>query len=370
VGTQPNANVEPVIDVRNIWKIFGDQPAAAIARTNAGESRRQILEATGSTVGVADVSFSVAPGETFVVMGLSGSGKSTLVRCISRLIEPTSGIVSINGRNILEMSDDELREVRRGTMAMVFQHFGLLPHRRVIDNVAYGLEVQKTKKAIRRAHAATVLEKVGLSEWGMHFPHELSGGMQQRVGLARALALDPQILLFDEPFSALDPLIRREMQDELIRLQREERRTIVFITHDFDEAIRLGDRIAIMKDGVIDQIGTAEDLILHPATDYVREFTTHVPRERVLRIGLAATAARCDSGRQVRASASIADVLPLLVASSEGVNVVDDGGHVIGAVDRARLAALLDHSSAVGGVSVARVASGIGELSRKESSWR
>jgi glycine betaine/proline transport system ATP-binding protein len=334
----------PAVEVRNVWKVFGSGTNNAMEAFRRGDSRSQVLAATGCTVGVGDVSFAVAPGETFVVMGLSGSGKSTLVRCISRLVEPTAGEVLIQGRNLLSMDESELREVRRSTMAMVFQHFGLLPHRRVIDNVAYGLEVQKIKKSERRAHAATVLDKVGLSEWAMHFPHELSGGMQQRVGLARALALDPQILLFDEPFSALDPLIRRDMQDELIRLQREERRTIVFITHDFAEAIRLGDRIAIMKDGVIDQVGTAEDLILHPKTDYVREFTTDVPRDRVLKIGAAATGPASGSGQTIRADALIADALPMLLNSAGPVDAVDANGQVVGSIDRARVAAMLGTS--------------------------
>jgi glycine betaine/proline transport system ATP-binding protein len=331
----------PAVEVRNVWKVFGDSPKTAMERFARGETRSEVLAATGCTVGVGDVSFAVAPGETFVVMGLSGSGKSTLVRCISRLVEPSAGDVLIHGRSLLAMKDSELREIRRSTMAMVFQHFGLLPHRRVIDNVAYGLEVQKVKKSERRAHAATVLEKVGLSEWAMHFPHELSGGMQQRVGLARALALDPQILLFDEPFSALDPLIRRDMQDELIRLQREERRTIVFITHDFAEAIRLGDRIAIMKDGVIDQVGTAEDLLLHPATDYVREFTTDIPRDRVLKIGAAATGPASGSAQRVQADSLIADALPLLLSSTGPIDAVDGTGHVVGSIDRVLVAAML-----------------------------
>jgi glycine betaine/proline transport system ATP-binding protein len=339
VATQQQST--SAIEVRNIWKIFGAEPDQAMAHFQSGRSRSEVLADTGCTVGVGDVSFEVAPGETFVVMGLSGSGKSTLVRCLSRLIEPTAGAVLIDGRNLLTMSESELRDVRRSTMAMVFQHFGLFPHRRVIDNVAYGLEVQRQSKPQRRAHAATVLEKVGLSEWANHFPHELSGGMQQRVGLARALALDPEILLFDEPFSALDPLIRRDMQDELIRLQRDERRTIVFITHDFSEAIRLGDRIAIMKDGVIDQIGTAEELILNPATDYVREFTTDIPRDRVLRIGAAATAPPAGAKRVVRADALVCDVMAVLLTTNEPIDAVDRAGKVIGSIDRKAVAAML-----------------------------
>ena len=236
------------------------------------------------TVGVRDVSFAVAPGETFVVMGLSGSGKSTLIRCLSRLIEPSRGEVSIEGDDLLAMDEEALRAVRRGRMAMVFQHFGLFPHRRVIDNIAYGLEVQGVERAGRLARAEEVLHVVGLDGWAHHYPQQLSGGMQQRVGLARALAVDPSILLFDEPFSALDPLIRHEMQQELLRLQKRMQRAIVFITHDFAEALTLGDRIAIMKDGSFDQVGTPEELVSNPATDYVREFTKDVPRTRVLGI--------------------------------------------------------------------------------------
>jgi glycine betaine/proline transport system ATP-binding protein len=263
------------------------------------------------------------------------------VRCLSRLVEPTSGSVSVAGRDLLAMNGDELREIRRGTMAMVFQHFGLLPHRRVIDNVAYGLEVQKVSKVARRRHAATVLEKVGLAEWGWHYPHELSGGMQQRVGLARALALDPRILLFDEPFSALDPLIRRDMQDELVRLQREERRTIVFITHDFAEAIRLGDRIAIMKDGVIEQIGTAEDLVLDPATPYVREFTTDIPRDRVLRASRAIDGPPRGDGGTVTIDHVLADVVPHMLGGATSVDVVDATGLRVGSISAASLGHVL-----------------------------
>ena len=223
---------------------------------------------------------------------------------------------------------------------MVFQHFGLFPHKRVIDNVAYGLEVQKMRRAERRARAMEVLAKVGLADWAMHYPGQLSGGMQQRVGLARALALDPDILLFDEPFSALDPLIRREMQDELIRLQQEEQRTIVFITHDFAEAIRLGDRVAIMKDGAFDQIGTPEELVVNPATDYVREFVTDVPRERVLRAGSVMGAPMEGATSAVSAHARLAEALPALVAGDSPVAVVD-GDRVVGSIDRARVVALL-----------------------------
>ena len=292
-GERVPGEASPAIEVRNIWKVFGSGAAAqAIALAEGGASRSQILQQTDQTVAVRDVSFSVGRGETFVVMGLSGSGKSTLIRCLSRLIEPSKGEVLLNGKDLLAMGDEELRGVRRGQMSMVFQHFGLFPHRRVIDNIAYGLEVQGVDKSTRLDRANEVLEIVGLSGWADHYPQQLSGGMQQRVGLARALAVDPQILLFDEPFSALDPLIRKEMQDELIRLQKTMQRTIVFITHDFAEALRLGDRIAIMKDGSFDQVGTPEEIITQPATDYVREFTNDIPRAKVLGVRSVAVAGK------------------------------------------------------------------------------
>ena len=331
----------PAVEVRNIWKVFGARPEVALALSRDGVSRSDVLSSTGCTIGVRDVSFSVRRGETFVVMGLSGSGKSTLVRCLSRLVEPTSGEVLVDGEDLLTMNPTQLREVRRTKMSMVFQHFGLFPHKRVIDNVAYGLEVQHRPKHERRARAMEVITKVGLADWAMHYPQQLSGGMQQRVGLARALALDPGILLFDEPFSALDPLIRREMQDELIRLQQQEQRTIIFITHDFAEAVRLGDRIAIMKDGEFDQIGTPEDLVLSPATDYVREFVTDVPRERVLTAAAVLGAPVSGATMSVRSSAHISEVLPALVASDLPVAVVDEHDTVVGSIDRARVAALL-----------------------------
>lgn len=332
----------PALEVRHLWKVFGPHPDRAIAMARDGAGRSEVLAATGCTVGVRDVGFSVAPGETFVVMGLSGSGKSTLVRCIARLIDPTAGEVLLGGDDLLAMDAARLRDVRRTRMSMVFQHFGLFPHRRVIDNVAYGLEVQGMPKPQRREQAMRVLEKVGLAEWAHHHPGQLSGGMQQRVGLARALALDPAILLFDEPFSALDPLIRRDMQDELIRLQQEEHRTIVFITHDFAEAIRLGDRIAIMKDGSLDQIGTPEELVLAPATDYVREFVTDVPRERVLRTrSVMASGPGGAPGRRIGAGAYVSEVLPMLVDDDRPVDVVGDDGVVVGHVDRAKVASVL-----------------------------
>ncbi len=331
------------IEVRNVWKVFGQgSPDESIALAKAGSTRQEIITSIDQTVAVRDVSFSVARGETFVVMGLSGSGKSTLIRCLSRLIEPTSGEVLLNGEDLLAMDDEQLREVRRGKISMVFQHFGLFPHRKVIDNIAYGLEVQKVDKATRHARATEVLNIVGLDGWADRYPQQLSGGMQQRVGLARALAVDPEILLFDEPFSALDPLIRKEMQDELIRLQKTMQRTIIFITHDFAEALRLGDRIAIMKDGCFDQVGTPEEIVSNPATPYVREFVNDVPRAKVLSVGTVTVPGTAPEGaRTVSASSRIETIIPMLLENDEAIRVVDENGTTIGVVNRHNVASML-----------------------------
>ncbi len=279
MGTEAS---EAKISCRGVWKIFGPQADKVKASLDADSSRAQVLQDTNHVLAVRDVSFDVRQGETFVVMGLSGSGKSTLVRCISRLVEPTAGQIVIDGADVTAMTERQLIDLRRHKMSMVFQHFGLLPHRRVVDNVAYGLEVQGMARTERHKKAEEVLELVGLAGWEHHYPRELSGGMQQRVGLARALAVDPEIMLFDEPFSALDPLIRREMQDELLRLQAVVHKTMVFITHDFLEAIKMGDNIAIMKDGEFVQVGTPEEVVARPADDYVRAFSEDVPRHKVL----------------------------------------------------------------------------------------
>ncbi len=331
------------IEVRHLWKVFGHgRPDRALALAAEGADRGTILAETGQTIGVRDVSFEVRTGETFVVMGLSGSGKSTLIRCMSRLIEPTSGEVTVDGENLLAMDDEALRRVRRTKMSMVFQHFGLFPHRRVIDNVAYGLEVQGVGKVERRRRAAEVIELVGLTSWAHQFPQQLSGGMQQRVGLARALALDPELLYFDEPFSALDPLIRREMQSELLRLQQEMHRTIVFITHDFDEALRLGDRIAIMKDGVLDQIGTPEEIVLRPATRYVREFTEAVPKSKVLSVrSVMSDGVAPSDARVVGCDDTVDSIVPILLGGAEMVGVTDPEGRSIGVVSRQAVARML-----------------------------
>ncbi len=333
----------PCLEVEDVWKVFGTKSERALALADAGRSRSEVLEQTGCTIGVRGVSFAVRRGETFVVMGLSGSGKSTLIRCIAQLTDVSRGSVRLDGDELTTMTDEQLRSVRRRKLSMVFQHFGLLPHRRVIDNVAYGLEVQGMAKDERHARAGDVLAVVGLSGWGDHYPQQLSGGMQQRVGLARALAVDPEILFFDEPFSALDPLIRRDMQDELIRLQQGMHRTIVFITHDFAEAIKLGDRIAIMKDGALDQIGTAAELITNPATDYVREFTKDIPKAKVLRAGDVMHASDgADPQGSVSVDESVEALLPSLLVDPRPLAVLDDAGYQVGIVDRAAVAGMLE----------------------------
>ncbi len=336
------------LECRTVWKIFGDDAEEARRLALAGEARSEILDKTGCVVAVRDVSFSVERGETFVVMGLSGSGKSTLVRCMSRLIEPTDGEVLVDGEDVCEYDDDRLRELRRTKVSMVFQHFGLFPHRRVIDNAAYGLEVQGVARAERHARAAEVLGMVGLAGWEQHYPQQLSGGMQQRVGLARALAVDPELLFFDEPFSALDPLIRREMQDELIALQRRMHRTLVFITHDFDEALKLGDHIAIMKDGEFVQVGTPEEVVSQPADAYVTEFTRDVAKAKVLKVGSVMGAPDDAAGRDgaVRARATLDEVLGRLITSHSTLPVVDDDGRLVGSLDPRAVAEILEPDTA------------------------
>ncbi len=262
-------NMAEKITVENLYKIFGSHPEKALKLCREGFSKDDIMEKTRQTVGIADVSFSVNEGEILVIMGLSGSGKSTLVRCINRLIEPSYGKIYLDGVDIVGLSREELRKLRQERFGMVFQHFALFPRRTVIKNVEYGLEIQNVPPDVRREKAAQALEQVGLKGWEDSYPEQLSGGMQQRVGLARALALDPDIMLMDEAFSALDPLIRRDMQDELLDLQERMQKTIIFISHDLDEALKLGDRIILMKDGKIVQEGTAEDILMNPADEYV-----------------------------------------------------------------------------------------------------
>ncbi len=270
------------IKVENLIKVFGSQPQTALTMLKNGADKGQILEETGQTLAINDVSFTVEVGEVFVIMGLSGSGKSTILRCLNRLIEPSSGAVYIDGHDIVKLSPDELRSIRQQKMAMVFQQFGLFPHRTVLENVAYGLEIRGIAKGEREAAAQKYLEVVGLPDWGGSYPESLSGGMKQRVGLARALANDPEILLMDEAFSALDPLIRQELQDELLKLQRQMQKTIVFVTHDFSEATKIADRIAFVRDGALVQIGRPSEIIEQPADDYVAKFVTGlaVPKGR------------------------------------------------------------------------------------------
>ena len=333
----------------HIWKIFGPQPERLRPLLDAGVSRADILAQTGHVVAVRDVSLQMQQGEVFVVMGLSGSGKSTLVRCITRLIEPTWGNILIDGQNVVALNEAQLRDLRRHKMSMVFQRFGLFPHRRVLDNVCYGLEVQGMDKSTRSDKGRQVLDLVGLGGWEQYYPHELSGGMQQRVGLARALAVDPEILLCDEPFSALDPLIRREMQDELIRLQKMMHKTIIFITHDFLEALKLGDRIAIMKDGEVVQLGTPEEIVSQPVDDYVRAFTKDVPRVKVLTaqtIMKPITTGSLNHLTTVPAHTTLEALIPLTATSDTPLAVMNDSGGVVGTVDRTAVMLALAETTA------------------------
>ncbi|PLX83793.1 MAG: proline/glycine betaine ABC transporter ATP-binding protein ProV [Desulfuromonas sp.] len=273
------------ISVKNLYKIFGPHPKKAMELLKKGQGKEEIFEKTETTVGVQDASFDIHTGEIFVIMGLSGSGKSTMVRMLNRLIEPTSGQVFIDDENIVSMNNDQLVKMRRKKMSMVFQSFALMPHMTVLQNAAFGLEMDGVDKQTRETRALQALEQVGLDAWAASMPDELSGGMQQRVGLARGLAVDPDILLMDEAFSALDPLIRTEMQDELLKLQTKAKRTIVFISHDLDEAMRIGDRIAIMEGGRVVQVGTPEEILQNPADDYVRAFFRGVDPTNILTAG-------------------------------------------------------------------------------------
>ncbi|MFJ5271492.1 glycine betaine/L-proline ABC transporter ATP-binding protein [Streptomyces sp. NPDC088358] len=330
----------PVFSVDGLWKVFGPRPERVPADPELSAlTPAELRSRTGCTAAVRDVGFDVRKGEVFVVMGLSGSGKSTLVRCLTRLIEPTAGTIAIDGEDVRAMDRARLRELRRHRAAMVFQHFGLLPHRSVLDNVAYGLEIQGVGKAERRERAAGVVAKVGLEGMEHRKPGQLSGGQQQRVGLARALAVDPEVLLFDEPFSALDPLIRRDMQEEVVRLHRDEGRTMVFITHDLNEALRLGDRIALMRDGRIVQLGTPEEIVGSPADDYVREFVRDVPREQVMTVRTAMRAASADEaarGPAVAPETTVSQAIEAVARSGDPARVMEKG-RCLGVVDSAAL---------------------------------
>jgi glycine betaine/proline transport system ATP-binding protein len=329
------ATEDPALSVKELWKIFGDRADKVIGTPDAELSRKDLQAKTGCVTAVKDVSFEVAPGEVFVVMGLSGSGKSTLVRLLTRLIEPTHGSVEIAGEDITSADDNKLREMRRKHVAMVFQHFGLLPHRKVVDNIAFGLEVRGESRSTRRNRAQEMIDLVGLTGYENSYPDQLSGGMQQRVGLARALAADPQVLMFDEPFSALDPLIRRDMQNEVIRLHEEVGKTMVFITHDLAEALKLGDRILIMRDGEIVQIGRPDEVVGAPADAYVKDFVSEVPKSHVLTLRWVMRPPRpgeAESGPALQADRIVRDAAREVLAADGPVRVFD-GDELVGIVD-------------------------------------
>lgn len=325
----------PVISARNVWKLFGQKPEAFLKGMKPGMSYEEIA-AAGYIAGVKDVSLDVSRGEMLVVMGLSGSGKSTLVRCFSRLHDITGGTISVEGADLASLSEKELIELRRSKMGMVFQSFGLLPNRTVLENVAFPLEMRGQDRHARRARALEVIKLVGLEGREEYFPRELSGGQQQRVGIARSLAIEPDIWFLDEPFSALDPLIRREMQDEFLRLQEMLGKTIVFITHDFDEALRLADRIAIMKDGAVEQIDTPDKIVLNPATEYVAKFTEEIEKSRVVHAGVLVEEGLKADGEPVDADSTILSLARRVVEDQADNIAVTRGGKIIGAMPRAK----------------------------------
>lgn len=336
------AEAQPKLVCRDVWKVFG-AGAKEFLQETGGNAGLKELGARGLVGAVRGVNLDVRAGEIFVIMGLSGSGKSTLVRCLSRLVEPTAGEILFNGENLLKADDRRMIEIRRHQMGMVFQNFALLPHLTVLANVAFPLEVQGVDRATREERARKMIELVGLADKEHFFPRELSGGQQQRVGIARSLAVEPELWFLDEPFSALDPLIRREMQDEFMRLQSVLKKTIVFITHDFDEAIRLADRIAIMKDGAVVQIGSPEDIVLNPATAYVAEFTRNVPKAKVVKVASAMKPAKGKAANEASISkgATIAEAAPLFDDKTERLSVVDAGGATVGVLERADVVALM-----------------------------
>ena len=329
---------KPVISAKNVWKIFGANPKKYLSQISATHSFDQIKN-DGYIAGVKDVSLDVHKGEMLVIMGLSGSGKSTLVRCLSRLHDITGGSIAVDNQDIMALSEKELIELRRSKMGMVFQSFGLLPHRTVLENVAFPLEMRGQDKYTRRERALEVIRLVGLEGREEYFPRELSGGQQQRVGIARSLAIEPDIWFLDEPFSALDPLIRREMQDEFLRLQGILGKTIVFITHDFDEALRLADRIAIMKDGMIEQCSTPDQIVLNPATEYVRKFTEEVPREKVLLIEdvMDKSNTKDTSELKVSKDETIENVAEKILSQDKTVAVIDDNNKIVGSINPTKI---------------------------------
>ncbi|WP_428523399.1 quaternary amine ABC transporter ATP-binding protein [Roseibium sp.] len=337
-------NGDTVIEISNVWKIFGANSDAALSAVrDEGLSKAEVLDRWNAVVGVADVSLSVNRGEIFCIMGLSGSGKSTLVRHFNRLLEPTDGKILIEGTDVVGLGPADLQSFRNRKIGMVFQNFALMPHRSVLDNVAMPLEIRGVSKNERMRQAASFLDIVELGAWGAKYAHELSGGMQQRVGLARALAANPDVLLMDEPFSALDPLIRRQLQDEFIRLSKILKKTTVFITHDLDEAVRIGDRIAIMRDGRVVQMGTAEDIVMHPADDYVADFVAGISRLKVVRAHavmrpiseyeadhgpVPEDAPRVDEGE------TLSTLINMAIDTGDAI-LVEDQGTLVGAITRA-----------------------------------
>lgn len=337
---------DTVIEISNVWKIFGARPQQALqAIRDRGLGKAEVLAEFNAVVGVADVSLNVRRGEIFCIMGLSGSGKSTLVRHFNRLLEPTAGKIEIEGTDVMALGPKPLQEFRNRKIGMVFQNFALMPHRSVLDNVAMPLEIRQVAKNERMRQAAAILDIVELGAWGAKFAHELSGGMQQRVGLARALAANPDVLLMDEPFSALDPLIRRQLQDEFIRLSKILKKTTVFITHDLDEAVRIGDRIAIMRDGQMVQIGTAEDIVMHPADDYVADFVAGISRLKVVRAHAVMQPIEAHVATQgplpadtprVDESETLSNLITMAI-DKDGAILVEDKGADVGVITRADL---------------------------------
>lgn len=335
------------IEISGVWKIFGAREKEALADVRAnGISKKQVLDKYNCVVGVADATLDIRPGEIFCVMGLSGSGKSTLVRHINRLLEPSAGSINVNGQDIMSMEPDALRKYRNEHIAMVFQNFALMPHRSVLDNVALPLEIRGVNKNQRMAAAKSAIDMVDLTAWGNKFAHELSGGMQQRVGLARALAADPEILLMDEPFSALDPLIRRQLQDEFMKLAAQMKKTTVFITHDLDEAVRIGDRIAIMRDGMVIQIGTPEDIVMNPVDDYVSDFVAGISRLKVVRAhAVMQPLAQFESehgmlkedAHEFPEDAHLGVLIEAAIETESPAAIIDNAGKRVGAITRADL---------------------------------
>ena len=342
MSVDPHSNLKsnktPKLSCKDIWKVFGNGALDFLNESKTNPKASELISA-GLIGAVRNVSLEISEGEIFIIMGLSGCGKSTLVRCLSRLIEPTKGEVMFNGQDLLKANDKDLINIRRHKMGMVFQHFALLPHLTVLGNIAFPLEVQGVERKVREQRAMEVIELVGLKGRERYYPRELSGGQQQRVGIARSLAVEPEIWFLDEPFSALDPLIRREMQDEFLRLQDKLQKTIMFITHDFDEALKLADRIAIMKDGIIEQLDTPANIVLNPATEYVRKFTEEVPREKVLIIEDVMDAPINENLGELKVSKDeiIENVAQKILTQQKNVSVINSENKIVGSINPAKI---------------------------------